>query len=178
MYRYFSWIFIIYFLEVSCVEKRLIKRDINNEIIAEGGRQDTLFRQLMSITKKSMSDSILTDSLAFLILPVEAACPACRKKVIDSLIEHEDSLDSKHFVIVSGTSNRNINSYLVERGMRLPVRNKNVLIDSTNQAFKMGLIFTEPTVYYAYNQRAYQKITCIPSNVKKEMHLFFSRSYE
>lgn len=144
-------------------------------LIVDVNLQDSLFRNLEKLSNYKMTEKQQQDSLAFLILPVEAACPFCRKKAIDSISKYRDRLDERHFVIVSGTGNKIIESYFTERHQELPFGSRQIFIDSTNDAFIKELIFTEPAIYYAYKRRVYQKVLCVPKNIKGELRNFFSK---
>ncbi len=96
------------------------------ESIRDPAVQDSLFRQLLSLTNHAIPENELNDSLAFLVLPMEASCPACRKKTVDSIVRHKNSLLERHYIILSASGGRKtINSYFIEEGEQLPeIQNK------------------------------------------------------
>ncbi|KAA2239732.1 hypothetical protein F0L74_26430 [Chitinophaga agrisoli] len=145
-----------------------------NKIIAENSLQDTLFRRLTNLTSDGNDiESMKEDSLFFLILPVEAACPSCRKKTIDSIVKYKDQIDDQHFIIITGSGRRIIESFFNEQGCELPIGAHNIFIDSTHQAFINDLSFTRPEIYYAHRRRVFEKISCVPTNIKGELAKFF-----
>lgn len=137
-------------------------------------RQDSIFMNLVKLTNITDARTI-NDSLAFLILPIQASCPSCRKKTIDSIVNHQNDLPDNHFVIISCTGGRKIiSSYFKELGKELPVMPGRIFLDSTNEAFKHDLYDQKPTMYYTYNRKAYKMVGAVPSTVKDDLREFFS----
>lgn len=153
---------------------KLANKESSIELISEPEKQQSVFENLLKLTN-SIPESKGQDSLAFLILPVQASCPACRKKTIDSLIKHKDGLNNNHFVIISANGGRKtIGSYFKEEKAELPEFNNKLFLDSTNVAFKYDLYTDKPTMYYTYNRRAYKKVAAIPITVREDLREFFS----
>lgn len=156
----------------ACKTKSKVKNP-NIEVITDTSVQDSLFRQLSSLAGISIEKSQLGDSLAFFVMPIEATCPSCRKKAVDSISKHQSHLDRRRFIILSGMGADIIFSYFTERGHKLPVSTQNIVIDSTNEAFVRDLVYTTPVIFYSYNHRVYQKVYCVPNNIKLALHEFF-----
>lgn len=144
------------------------------ELITNANRQDSIFRQLITLTGNAMPDAIRDDSLAFLILPVQASCPSCRKKTIDSIVKHQNDLLSKHFIIVTAnTGRKSMSSYFREQQAAMPDMPQ-LILDSTNQAHKFELFENNPAIYYAVNRKVYKKVLALPATVKQDLQEFFS----
>src|SRR5690349_11049004 len=77
------------------------KKPESIRLIVDARQQDETFKELMSLTGNSISSAMRKDSLAFLILPVQASCPACRNKTIDSITKYENNLAEGHYIIIS-----------------------------------------------------------------------------
>ena len=145
------------------------------EIITTESQQEALFKDLMTVIQHNVPNSLLGDSLSFLVLPVQASCPACRKKTIDSIVKHQSDLVDKHYIIVSASGGRKtIKGYFQEQGYELPVIPGHFFIDSTNLAYKNDLYKDKPTIYYVYNKKAYKKVSAIPATVREDLREFFS----
>jgi len=148
----------------------------NIKIIDDMATQDSLFKLLADLSH--IPDvRPKSDSIAFLILPIDAACPACRNKTIDSIIANKDKLKNNHYIIISGAGIRKIESYFLERNHDLPLSYDRILIDSLNRTFRDDLVLTKPTIYYSINQKVVKRITCVPRNIKKELAYYFSSNY-
>jgi hypothetical protein len=147
----------------------------NIELISEVNQQKYVFQNLMTVTNNTVSDNIQKDSLAFLVLPVQASCPACRNKTIDSIVKHQDNLEKNHFIIISANGGRKtISGYFQENDKKLPDMVGKLILDSTNIARKLNLYDKKPTIYYTYNRKAYKKVAAIPSTVRDDLQEFFS----
>ena len=96
--------FIMLMLAIAC-GKSSHKKGTSIELIKETKKQDSIFTGLLNIAS-SIPTSLHQDSLAFLVLPVQASCPACRKKTIDSIIKHQDQLLPNHYIIISANGGR------------------------------------------------------------------------
>jgi hypothetical protein len=170
-----SKILIILFiiLQFSC--KNNSGKPESIELIANETRQNTIFHNLMKISLETIPEGSQNDSLAFLILPLQASCPSCRKKTIDSLVKHKSRLAEGHFVILSANGGRKtINSFFLEVDKQLPAIENRLFLDSTNEAFKFDLYTDKPTIYYTHNRKAYKKVAAIPSTVRQDLQEFFS----
>lgn len=145
------------------------------ELITEKARQDSIFRNLILLTNNSIPEPARNDSLAFLVLPVQASCPACRKKTIDSIAKHRSGLLPNRFIILSANGGRKtINSFFREENTELPEIENHLFLDSSNTAFRYDLYSDKPTIYYTYNQKAYKKVAAIPTTVRDDLREFFS----
>lgn len=146
----------------------------NVQAITNPGQQDSIFQQLMAITGSSVQTDSQNDSLAFLVLPVEASCPSCRKKTIDSVVKHQNSLPVNHYVIVTaGAGRKTINSYFREQKTTLPDIPQ-VILDTINRAQKFNLFENNPAIYYAVNRKVYKKVLALPATVRQDLQEFFS----
>lgn len=144
------------------------------ESISQSGEQETIFRNLLAIAQ-TVPEEKRNDSLAFLILPVQASCPACRKKTIDSIANNCDRLLNNHFIVISANGGRKIiTSYFKEENKELPVAEDRLFLDSTNVAYKFNLYTDKPTIYYTSKRKAYKKVAAIPITVKEDLREFFS----
>jgi hypothetical protein len=137
--------------------------------------QETIFKSLVDLTNHTIPKDMVNDSLAFLILPVHASCPYCRKKTIDSILKYQNALADRHYIIISANAGRKtIASYFRERGKELPVVENKLFLDTANKAFALDLYDNRPTIYYAYNKKVFQKVASLPATVKDDLHRFFS----
>lgn len=145
------------------------------ELITRTGQQDSIFKSLQLITGNNIPDTRLDDSLAFLILPVQASCPSCRNKTIDSIVAYKDKLASNHYIIISANAGRkSISGYFRSEDAELPVMENTLFLDTTDLAYKNKLYDEKPTMYYTYQRRAYKKVAAIPATVKQDLQEFFS----
>lgn len=152
-------------------------RPASIEIINDAQAQSSIFNQLIALTNNSVTENEQYDSLAFLILPVEASCPSCRKKTIDSIMKHKDNLYAGRFIIISASGGqKTISSYFKEQDEELPVIENKLFLDSVNSAAKLKLIKDNPVIYYTANKKAIKKVSAIPATVRNDLHNFFSGS--
>jgi hypothetical protein len=151
------------------------KSDVNSvELINETPRQEVLFKVLSDFTEPNIARNRLKDSVAFLLLPIEAICPSCRKKIIDSIMAHQNNLDSRHYIIISANGGKKtMEAYFRERGHKLPAIKDNLYLDSTNQTFKKELYTDKPIFFYGYNQKILKKVSSVPTTIKEDLHFFF-----
>lgn len=137
--------------------------------------QDSVFKNLVQLTQGTIPQSLQDDSLAFLVLPVQASCPSCRNKTIESIVNHSGNLAARHFVIISADGGRKtINGYFRENDSELPVIPDKLFLDSTNLAKKFKLYDEKPTIYYTFKRKAFKKVAAIPATVKEDLKEFFS----
>lgn len=145
------------------------------EFINEMQLQKSIFYSLNLIISNPGLRDVGGDSLAFLILPVQASCPSCRKKTIDSIVKYKELLRDRHFIVISaGAGRKTINGYFLEQGKKIPVMENKLFLDSTNRAFILGLVKDRPTIYYAYDRKVYKKVSAIPATVRDDLREFFS----
>ncbi|WP_207514022.1 hypothetical protein [Longitalea luteola] len=158
---------------IGCGKKRGEPESV--ELITDTVKQSSMFKDLLNITNEITPREMRKDSLAFLILPVQASCPSCRKKTIDSLMSHQNKLADRHFVIISANGGRKtINSYFKEQDYELPVIKDKIILDSMNLTYKHDLCDDKPTIYYTYDQKVFKKVASIPATVRNDLHDFFS----
>jgi hypothetical protein len=143
----------------------------NNKIITDPVVQDSLFRSLEKIVNNSIAKDIAGDTLAFLFLPVQATCPACRKKTIDSISKYKDRLDENHYVIIVGGGTRSIGGYFEEQNKKMPF-SKNIFYDTVGLA--AHLTSTNPNIYYSVNSKVYRKVSCLPKTIREDLREFFA----
>ena len=166
-------IIIICSIFCSCRKQNTGKRSI--EIIVSKDEQDSIFQNLMKVADNLIVDKERGDSLAFLILPVQASCPSCRKKTIDSIIKYENNLRAHHYIIIAANAGRKtMEGYFRERKGKLPIGENEVLLDSTNWCYRLSLCSDKPTMYYAYNRGVYKRVLAIPVTVRDDLREFFS----
>src|SRR5687767_12927221 len=151
------------------------KKNNSIELITEADKQDSVFNSLLVLMNNAVPEEIQRDSLAFLILPVQASCPSCRNKTIDSIVDHQNNLLKDHFIIISANGGRKtIKGYFQENDKMLPEIESKLFLDSTSLALKLDLYEKEPTMYYTYNRKAYKKVVAIPATVRDDLREFFS----
>lgn len=164
---------IIVLFSISCNEKSPKISTIT--MIEKEEEQRLAFDGLMRLTDSIIPKESMNDSLSFLILPMEASCPSCRKKVIDSIIAHKNNLKENHYIILStSTDRRTINAYFIDRKGELPELKGKLFLDTTNYARTLELYENKPTFYYTYDEKAFKKVTSIPTTVKDDLQEFFS----
>lgn len=158
----------------------VLKKNDNSKFIKSaepiiGDNQRTVFEKLLALTGDAVAGNNRMDSLAFLILPVQASCPSCREKTIDSLVQHLQSLKEGRFIIISANGGRKtIGSYFKEQGYKLPATHAKIILDTVNTAFRQDLYIDKPTMYYTSKSKAYKKVSAIPETVRNDLHEFFS----
>jgi hypothetical protein len=168
-------IFLLVACEQNVSSKSISSQKINGKIISDPIMQDSLFKDLIKLTNNSVSESRLKDSIAFLLLPMQATCPACRKKTIDSIVKFKERLDENHLIVISGKGKKSIAGYFKQQNKELPIIEKNIFLDSTEQSLSSDLASTNPNIYYAYNGKVYLKVSCLPSTIKDDLRKFFER---
>jgi hypothetical protein len=145
------------------------------DFIVGTANQNSLFQDLLIVTDNKIPEQQLNDSLAFLVLPVQASCPSCRKKTIDSILKYQDRMPHNRFVIISAKAGiKKISSYFREEHAELPVLDNRLFLDTNNQAGKLKLYDEKPTMYYTHNQKVYKRVGAVPMTVKQDLQEFFS----
>jgi hypothetical protein len=173
--KYFLAFFVIglFLIAFSCAKPDISKRSV--EMITTEKRSDSIFKNLMKVVNNTIVDEEINDSLAFLILPIKASCPSCRKKTIDSILKYKDSMKERHFIIINFSGGRSsIEDYFMEQKGVLPVIENKLFLDSTNKSYRLDLCIDRPTIYYTYNRKAYKKVAAIPVTVRDDLREFFS----
>jgi hypothetical protein len=174
---YFSAMKTIILLVVIVFWTACEKPPTSIEIITEPQQQDSLFRGLIAVIQYRIPEIIRNDSLAFLILPVQASCPSCRKKTIDSIMNHQTSLAPNHYIIIAANGGRKtMRGYFQEQHYELPIISdgQRLILDSQNLAYRYNLYKDKPTLYYTHHQKAYKRVSAVPATVRADLCEFFS----
>lgn len=175
MKRYFKIFIQVVVIGLATGCNNDVNTDSSIELIRRNSQQDSLFKSLMAVTQNAIPETDLDDSLAFLVLPVQASCPSCRSKTIDSLVKHKDRLAPNHFIIISAKGGRKtINGYFKSEDAILPEIENRLFLDSNNLASEYGLYDKKPTMYYTYQRKAYKRVAAVPMTVKQDLQEFFS----
>lgn len=165
---------ICFLLIISILSCREASHRANSVFNVPPNDQAKIFEKLVELTHNSLPKFKKNDSLAFLILPIQASCPNCRKKSIDSIISNQGKLLGNRYIVVSAnTGRKTINSYFKEENAVLPEIDA-LTIDSTNKAYEYDLCDDKPTIYYTFNGKAYKKVAAIPMTVREDLREFFS----
>lgn len=135
--------------------------------------QTVIFRKLLLLVNNEVSENMLSDSISFLIIPIDASCNYCRDKCIDNLIKFIPTLPSNHFAVITGNGTKAIKSYFSEQSKAIPVKEKQVFLDGGNNAYLNDLVFLHPTFYYCYNGKAYEKVKTVPVTIQDDLKRFF-----
>ena len=144
-------------------------------LLVDTAAQSAIFDKLMNLTDQTIPGDVRNDSLAFLILPVQASCPSCRKRAIDSIVGNQDNLQHRLFILISANGGKKlISSFFKEYDQELPLLAGRLFLDTTNQAFKYDLYDAQPTMYYTSDQKVYRKVVSKPSDIKEDLRFFFS----
>ncbi len=177
--KVFPVVFILAFLS-ACNEQssktEYADVDVSSEQVPEPGQNDIdsqAFEKLINLTDSIAKTEQLSDSLSFLIIPLDAVCPHCRDKALKALMKHRDKITKEHYVIISASSYKGINSFFAEKNMGTPEVKDKVFLDGDSEAFKSNLIFMHPTVYYTHNKKIIKKIVSYPTNIDKVLEEFF-----
>lgn len=160
-------------LILACREKKV--KESNSSWITRASQQDSIFNDIISLTNPMIPEEKQNDSLVFLIIRMEATCPSCLKKSVDSISKHKNDMDDKHFIVLSATNKKIIESYFTDQNYEFPNVVNKIFIDSTDESYTKDLVVTKPTIYYSHNKKVYRKVTCVPNNIKKELRLFFQK---
>lgn len=133
------------------------------------------FKALMAVTEDRIPVNEQQDSLSFLILPLQASCPSCRKKTLDSIIKHKHDLKSRHYIILSTSEGlQAIEGYFYARKSQMPDLKGKMFIDTLNYASQLGLFDLKPTMYYAFHGLVYKRVNAYPQTVKEDLREYFS----
>src|SRR6185369_14001866 len=93
----------------------------SSELITLPEMQQSIFKDLLDVVQEDVPPPLLSDSLSFLVLPVQASCPACRKKTVDSIMAHRNNLAANQFIIIAATGGRKlIQGYFTQQDYKLP----------------------------------------------------------
>ena len=141
-------------------------------IIQHTEQQVSLYKRLTQIVPVILPQE---DSLSFLILPLDAACPACRDKTLDSIYKFRKNVPPNHFIILSlNGGKKRLKQYFKNAGhSKIPEIPGVLFIDSTVKAWDLGLYKDNPTLYYTANGHTYRKIEAWPHTVKEDLREFF-----
>lgn len=161
------------FFFVQCTSSNHEKKNTQQPISDQ--KQAEIFLHLANLTGKDTALNTSEDTLAFLILPLDASCSSCRDKTIDSIIKRADSLNPNHHIIVSTEKGiKNTINYFEKDGFNFPIYNEHVFLDSNNIAFRKGLYIDNPAMYYAAKGKVYKSVLSHPSTIKQDLREFFS----
>lgn len=145
-----------------------------NESIIAYNDQETIFEQLSLLLKGKISPSI-NDSAFFLIIPIDASCNTCRDKATAAAMKYKDFLRQNQFIIFSSKGIKLIKAYFENQKFSLPQEGDHFFYDSDNLAFINDLIFTHPTTFKCYNEKAYEKVISVPLSIDKDLENFFKQ---
>lgn len=145
----------------------------NETVIDNPALQDSLYGAIQNMLTFYNAHNISTDSAKILLLPLEAACPACRKKTIDSIVKYKHHLSSYQRIVLCGKSTKSIKSYFQEQKYELPTGIANIIIDSTNYAHFHDLVITSPRIYIIKNNKVIKRISSIPKTIRSDLASFF-----
>lgn len=144
--------------------------------VIDAKEQDTLFQLIMQVTNNHLPERVQTDSVAFLILPLQQSCPSCRDKTIDSIVFYNRHIASNRFIILSAHAGvKNAGVFFKERGHRMPPLSDQFYMDSTNKASSFHLFESNPAFYYAANGKVYKKSLALPATIKQDLQNFFRK---
>lgn len=138
-------------------------------------QRDSVFKIIDEFSRQIGIQLLATDSLGILILPVQASCPSCRKKAIDSISANKDNLGGNSIIIISASGGKKlIGSYFSEQGLVLPMIPGKLFLDTTNLANRHKLYDGKPTFYYLANKEVFKKVASVPKTVKEDLRYFFN----
>ena len=168
--------YIIAFITVLLSCDTQTKNIENIESIVDIKQQTSIFENLIVVTNNDIDSGIINDSLAFLILPLEASCPSCRNKVIDSIAKHGNDLLPNHFIILSANGGKKkFSGYFKARGYDLPTVGKFLFLDSNNTSNVLKLYDMKPTFFYTSKKKVFRKVSSTPASVKQDLNDFFTK---
>lgn len=161
---------------VSCRSNISQTEKSSSEQITEAGKQDSVFMQLMDITGHQIESDLLSDSLAFLIVPLRESCPSCLNKTIDSILKYSNNPPEKRLIIISLKGGRkSASAYFRDRKGELPEIPGKIFLDTVNRAAEFDLFNNNPAIYYTANKKAYQRVFSLPETIKRDLHSFFRK---
>lgn len=143
-----------------------------SKTIIDPAERKASFSKLAQLIHKNPADK-LPDSVSFLLIPIDAACNACRDKAVAATFRHKDFLRANQFIIISANGLKPIQAYFKEQNKIMPDSSNHIFYDSDNLAFMNDLIFTHPTMFYCYKGESYEKIVSFPLNIKENLEHFF-----
>lgn len=165
-------LYIVLNLLLSCKQEG---RPVSSESISDTTEQGVLFQKVTSLFSDLIPDLNINDSISILLLPIQRTCPACRKKIVDSIAMKGESLGKTHFIIISANGGRKtIDAFFRERGLSLPVKATNIFIDSTDQGYKKNLYKDKPVIFYGFQRKVYKKVSSLPITVADDLREYFS----
>lgn len=164
---------IIFFVALILFSCRNEKKVTHTEVILDSNVQVHIFKKIDSLLE-GIPQVKAQDSLAFLILPINASCPYCKKKTIEKIAKKHKNIDTSHYIIISANKGlKTIAALFREQGYDLPITSSNIRIDSTNKASEYALCADKPTFYYSTKGKIYKKVASIPYSVKDDLADFF-----
>ncbi|RPD41849.1 hypothetical protein [Chitinophaga barathri] len=143
-----------------------------DSLIESKQQQQMLYEQLAQLVPGSLPGN---DSISFMVLPLEASCPSCRDKSLDSIVRFKNSIPSNHYIILSLKGGRKyVRQYFKNAGHKqIPDIPGVLFIDSIDKAGEFQLYHNNPSFYYAVAGNTYRKIDALPHTVKEDLREFF-----
>lgn len=144
-----------------------------DSIIQQPEIQRSLYQKL---AQTAPVDLPATDSASFLILPLEASCPSCRDKTLDSIIKFSKQVPSNHFILLSlkDGGKRYVKQYFKNAGHpEVPEIPGVLFLDSTGKAGELELYDVNPVIYYIANGHTYRKVDAWPNTIEEDLREFF-----
>ncbi|WP_341839998.1 hypothetical protein [Chitinophaga caseinilytica] len=110
-----------------------------------------------------------------MVLPLEASCPSCRVKTIDSIVAFRHHFPAHHFIVLSADAGmKTMSSYFKGAGHPgIPDIPGVLLFDSTGMARKKHLFNDNPAIYFLAGGKVYRKIDALPHTIKEDLREFF-----
>ncbi|SFN88434.1 hypothetical protein SAMN05428949_3742 [Chitinophaga sp. YR627] len=162
----------LFMLILSCSNSSKNKTEEN---INDQAMQDSLFINITKLTDQILSVSSSTDTSELLILPITQSCPYCRGKIIDQLVKHDYIIPSNRYLFISSEKGyKTVNSYFIDNGGRLPMNNKQIIVDSFSLCTKYNLADEKPIIYHMAGKKVYKKTTLIPHTIQHELNKFLT----
>ncbi|MGN7722632.1 hypothetical protein [Chitinophaga sp. 22620] len=144
----------------------------NDTLVQDSQRQKDTYHQLAQL----VPDSVLTgDSISFMVLPLQASCPSCRDKALDSIIQFKEKVPKNHYIILSLKGGQKyIKHFFKNAGHKqIPEIPGVMFIDSVDKAGDFELYHSNPAFYYTSSGNVYRKISALPATVKEDLSEFF-----
>ncbi len=129
---------------------------------------NSLKEKLFSLIKELDLSDNPPEFGAILIIPVDLACKSCRDKCIAAL-KRGDLKPAK--TVLSSLNVKEMKLFLQNHGIELE-KHPNILLDTTNAAFKSDLAFVSPVLYFEDKaSKEMVKIELTPINIDDQLSL-------
>ncbi|KAA2240175.1 hypothetical protein F0L74_28830 [Chitinophaga agrisoli] len=171
MFKISKYLIFFFFAGMGCISGH--RENLQTSIIQGDTLQTNLFNKLVDLTGHSIPENRLSDSLSFMIIPIDASCNYCRDKSVDSLNTALDEMNNHHFAIITGNGMKAIKAYFSGDKRNMPVKDGQVFVDFENKAYLNDLVFLHPTFYYSFNKRVYVKVKTVPITIHDDLRRFF-----